>query len=123
MAEKRIILFIDDDPVDRLLIHELLAQHDFHVLLAEDGFAGLKMARTENPVLILLDILLPGISGIDICKKLKVDPATQNIPVIFYTSIDTPKDFIDYASWGAQDYIQKTMPPQELVAAIKAILK
>ncbi len=81
------------------------------------------MAQEEKPDLILLDILLPGISGIELCKRLKENPATQHIPVIFYTSIDTPKHLIDYASYGVQDYIQKTMPQEELVAAIKSILK
>ena len=123
MADKKIILFIDDNPVDRTLINRLLVKYDFYVLLAEDGPRGLKMAQEEKPDLILLDILLPGISGIELCKKLKKNPATQNIPVIFYTSIDTPKHLIDYTSYGAQDYIQKTMPPEDLVAAIRSILK
>ena len=122
MEQKRVILFIDDNPVDRTLISRLLVKYDFYVLLAEDGPKGLSMAQEEKPDLILLDILLPGISGIELCKKLKKNPTTENIPVIFYTSIDTPKHLIDYTSYGAQDYIQKTTPPEELVAAIKAIL-
>jgi DNA-binding response OmpR family regulator len=123
MADKRIILFIDDNPVDRVLINRLLMQYGYHVLLAENGTIGFKMAQEEEPELILLDILLPGISGIELCKKLKKNPVTKDIPVIFYTSIDTPKHLIDYASYGARDYIQKTMPPQQLIAAIKAVLK
>ncbi len=123
MAKQSTILFIDDNPVDRTLISRLLTKYDFHVLLAEDGTRGLRMAQEEKPDLILLDILLPGISGIELWKRLKENPATQHIPVIFYTSIDTPKHLIDYASYGVQDYIQKTMPQEELVAAIKSILK
>ena len=123
MAEKKTILFIDDNPVDRTLISRLLSKYDFNVLLAEDGPEGLRMAQEKKLDLILLDILLPGISGIELCKKFKKNPATQNIPVIFYTSIDTPKHLIDYASYGAKDYIQKTMPPEELIASIKAILQ
>jgi DNA-binding response OmpR family regulator len=123
MVLKRKILFIDDSPVDRTLIDKLLTKYDFYVLLAEDGIKGLSMAQEEKPDLILLDILLPHISGIELCKKLKKNPVTQHIPVIFYTSINTPKHLIDYSSYGAQDYIQKTMPPEELIAAIKSILK
>jgi DNA-binding response OmpR family regulator len=123
MANKKIVLFIDDNPVDRTLISKLLTKHDFYVLLAEDGIRGLRMAQEEKPDLILLDILLPHISGIELCKKLKKSTITQNIPVIFYTSIDTPKHLIDYTSYGARDYIQKTMPPEELIASIKSILK
>jgi DNA-binding response OmpR family regulator len=123
MAAKKRILFIDDNSVDRALISKLLTKYDFNVSLAEDGAQGLKMAHEEKPDLILLDILLPHISGIELCKKLKKDPVSQHIPIIFYTSIDTPKHLIDYTSYGAQDYIQKTTPPEELLAAINSILK
>jgi len=121
MAEKKIILFVDDNPIDRTLISRLLSKHEFEVLLAEDGPAGLKMAQEHRVDLILLDILLPGISGIELCKKFKKIPVTQDIPVIFYTSIETPKELIDYTSYGARDYIQKTMPPEELLASIRSI--
>lgn len=117
------ILFIDDNPVDRTLISRLLVNNGFDVLLAEDGPAGLRMSQEHKPDIILMDILLPHISGIELCKKIRQDPVTQGIPVIFYTSIDTPKHLIDYVSYGASDYIQKTMPPQELIASIKANLK
>ena len=123
MAEKRKILFIDDNPVDRALISSLLTKYDFQVILAVDGNIGLKMAQEDKPDLILLDILLPHISGIELCKKMKQDPAIQDIPIVFYTSLDTPKDLINYASYGAQDYIPKTLPPEELIAEINSILK
>jgi len=123
MADKKTILFVDDNNVDRTLISRLLEKHDFNVLLAEDGPGGLHMAQGQALDLILLDILLPGISGIELCKKFKGNPATKNVPVIFYTSIDVPKQFIDYASCGASDYIQKNISPQDLIATIKARLK
>ena len=122
MENKKRILFIDDNPVDRKLISRLLTKYGFEVILAEDGVVGLRVAQEEKPDLILLDILLPGISGIELCKKFKKSAVTQNIPVIFYTSIDTPKHLIDYTSYGARDYIQKTMPPEELISSINAIL-
>jgi len=122
-ALKKVILFIDDNPVDRTLISRILSKYDYEVFLAEDGPSGLRMAQERKLDLILLDILLPGISGIELCKKFKKIPATQDIPVIFYTSIDTPKHLIDFASYGARDYLQKTMPPEELVNAIKLVLK
>ena len=123
MTTKKIILFIDDNPVDRTLIGRLLKKADFDVFLAEDSHVGLRMAQEQKPNLIILDILLPGISGIELCKILKKNEATERIPIIFYTSIDTPKHLIDYASYGAKDYIQKTMPPEELINSIKTILK
>jgi len=123
MSGKKVILFIDDNPVDRTLISRVLSKYDYEVFLAEDGPTGLRMGQERKFDLILLDILLPGISGIELCKKFKKIPATQGVPVVFYTSIDTPKHLIDFASYGACDYLQKTMPPQELVAAIKFVLK
>jgi len=123
MADKKTILFVDDNNVDRTLISRLLEKHDFNVLLAEDGAGGLHMAQGQALDLILLDILLPGISGIELCKRFKGNPTTKDVPVVFYTSIDVPKEFIDYASCGASDYIQKNISPQELIATIKALLK
>jgi DNA-binding response OmpR family regulator len=123
MAAKKIILFIDDSPVDRKLVSNLLKKYDFDVLLAEDGSMGLRMAQDCKVDIILLDILLPGISGIGLCKELKKIPATKDIPVIFYTSLETPKEVIDYASCGAQDYIQKNISPEDLITAIKSHLK
>jgi DNA-binding response OmpR family regulator len=123
MAKKSKILFIDDNAIDRALIGSLLTKHDFQVFLAVDGVIGLQMALDDKPDLILLDILLPHISGIELCKKFKEHPDTQNIPVVFYTSLDTPKDLINYSSYGAEDYIPKTLPPEELIAEIRSILK
>jgi DNA-binding response OmpR family regulator len=123
MASRKKILFIDDNPVDRTLIGRLLKKADFDVLLAEDSQTGLRMAQEQEPDLIILDILLPGISGIELCKNFKKNTVTQGMPVIFYTSIDTPKHLIDYTSYGAKDYVQKTMPPEELINSIKTILK
>jgi CheY-like chemotaxis protein len=122
MNEKRTLLFVDDNPVDRTLISRLLSKYEFNVILAVNGPEGLRMAQEHKPDIILLDILLPGISGIELCKKFKNIPVTRDIPVIFYTSIETPKELIDYASYGAVDYIQKTTPPEELLASIRAIL-
>ena len=123
MAEKKTILFIDDNPVDRTLIERLLTKNDFNVLLAESAKDGLELAEGQAPDLILLDILLPGISGIEVCKKLKAKQITSDIPIMFYTSIDTPKHLIDYESYGALDYIQKTDPPDVLIKHIKYVLE
>ncbi len=122
MAAVKKILFIDDNPVDRTLIERLLTKHNFEVILAENAKEGLDLAEDEKPDLILLDILLPGISGIEVCKKLKTKQVTCNIPVLFYTCIDTPKHLIDYESYGAVDYIQKTDPPEVLIKQIKYAL-
>jgi len=123
MLNTKTILFIDDNPVDRTLMDRLLSKNNYKVLLAANAKDGLALAEENNPDLILLDILLPGISGIEVCKKLKSKAITSSIPVVFYTSIDTPKHLIDYTSYGAVDYIQKTTPSEELIRQIKDILK
>ena len=123
MAEAKTILFIDDNPVDRTLVDRLLTKYDFNILLAANAKDGMKIAEEQRPDLILLDILLPGISGIEVCKRLKSKPLTAAIPVIFYTSIDTPKHLIDYTSYGAIDYVQKTTPSEILVRRIRYLLE
>ena len=122
MENVKTILFIDDNPVDRTIIERLLNKHNFNVLLAPTAEEGLELAEEHTPDLILLDILLPGISGIEVCKKLKSNSLTSKIPVIFYTSIDTPKHLIDYRSYGAIDYLQKTMLPEVVLAQIEKAL-
>lgn len=122
MIKRKTILFVDDNPVDRALIERVLTKNGFHVMLADHAEGGMRLAREKKPALILLDILLPGISGIEVCKLLKKDSQAKDIPVVFYTSIDTPRHLIDFASYGAIDYLQKTMPTEELIAALKGIL-
>ncbi|MBF0490657.1 MAG: response regulator [Candidatus Omnitrophica bacterium] len=122
MSQAKTILFIDDNPVDRTLMDRLLSKCNFNVLLASTAKDGLILAEEHLPDLILLDILLPGISGIEVCKKLKNKELTKRIPIIFYTSIDTPKHLIDYKSYGAIDYLQKTMTSDMLIKQIKIAL-
>jgi DNA-binding response OmpR family regulator len=122
VANVKTILFIDDNPVDRTLIDRLLKKCNFNVLLAATAKDGINIAEEHIPDLILLDILLPGISGIEVCKKLKAKSLTSAIPIIFYTSIDTPKHLIDFASYGAIDYVQKTTPSDILIRQIKLAL-
>src|SRR4051794_15870383 len=95
VLKNRLILFIDDSEMDRRMVERLLTKRDFRVILSKDGESGIAMAQKEKPDLILLDVVLPGISGIDVCKKLKKDEFTKNIPIIFLTGMDTPKNLID----------------------------
>ena len=122
MEAKKTILFVVDNPGDRRLVSFVLGKHEFHVLLGEDGPSGRRMVQENKVDLIILDILLPGISGIELCKEFKKNQATQSIPVIFYSAMETPKYLMEYASYGARDYIQKSMSPEDLISAIKVIL-
>lgn len=117
------ILFVDDSPVDRAYIQGILVKYDFVIVLADHGEQAIAIARERMPDLILLDILLPKISGIEICKQIKADKAIAKIPVIFFTSIDTPKNLINYAGYGAVDYLHKSIPPEILVEQILSAIK
>ncbi len=119
---KYVVLFVDDSPVDRAYIEGVLVHNGFDLVLAQNHEEALEFAKTKKPDLILLDILLPKVSGIEVCKEIKADPAIKHIPVIFYTSIDTPKNLINYAGYGAVDYLHKSIPPVVLVEQIRSAI-
>ena len=120
--KNRLILFVDDNEVDRRLIERILTKRNYRVILASDGETGLKMVQTEKPDLVLLDVVLPGISGIEVCKQLKKDPETKNIPVVFLTGMDTPKNLIDCYEYGAEDFLNKSISPRLLIHQIELTL-
>jgi DNA-binding response OmpR family regulator len=117
------VLFVDDSPVDRAYIEGVLVHNGFEMLLAENYEEAILLAKERKPDLILLDILLPKVSGIEVCKKIKADDAIKHIPVIFYTAIDTPKNLINYAGYGAVDYLHKSIPPVLLVEQIRSAIQ
>ena len=122
-SPKYVVLFVDDSPVDRAYIEGVLVHNGFDLLLAENHEQALSIAREKKPDLILLDILLPHVSGIEVCKRIKADNSIKHIPVIFYTSIDTPKNMINYAGYGAVDYLHKSIPPVVLVEQIRVAIQ
>jgi len=121
--ENRTILFIEDNEKDRTQIEKILARRKFRVLLSPNGESGLEIAQKERPDLILLDVVLPGISGIEVCKRLKGDELTQNIPVIFITGVDTTQNLIDCYEYGADDYLNKAVSPRTLISQIELTLE
>ena len=117
------ILFIDDSEMDRRFIERIFTKRNFRVFLSADGEAGLEAAAKEKPDLILLDIVLPGISGIEVCKKLKKDEKTKDIPVVFLTGMDTPKNLIDCYEYGAEDFLNKSIHPKALISQVEQVIK
>ena len=117
------ILFVDDNEVQRKLISRTLSRRNYRVLLTDNGEKGVEMAKSEKPDLILLDIVLPGINGIEVCKRLKNDPATHNIPVLFLTGSDTPQNILDCYEFGAENYLNKSISTGALVSQIEMTLK
>jgi two-component system phosphate regulon response regulator PhoB len=117
------ILVIEDekDIVDLIAYH--LKQSGFPVIEAFDGPSGLDLARKEKPSLIILDLMLPGMDGKDVCRILKSNPLTQNIPILMLTAKAEEVDRVVGLELGADDYVTKPFSPREMVLRVKAILR
>ncbi len=120
--KNRLILYIDANEVDRRRIERILTKKDYRVILSSNGEEGLEIVQKQKPDLVLLDVVLPGISGIEICKQLKKEPETEKIPVVFLTGLDTPKNLIDCYEYGAEDFLNKNISPRLLVHQIDQTL-
>ncbi|CAM3627239.1 response regulator transcription factor [Nocardiopsis rhodophaea] len=115
------VLVIDDEPNIRELVQAALRFHNFSVSTAGTGGDGLALARERHPDLILLDIMLPDISGFEICQRLR--HAGDNVPVIYLTARDTPSDTVTGLSLGGDDYVTKPFSVEALIARIHAMLR
>ena len=117
------ILVVDDEPEAVELIEFNLKQAGFDVVAAADGAEALKKARATPPSLILLDLMLPEVDGLEVCKILRRDPATARIPIVMVTAKAAEIDRVLGLELGADDYITKPFSPRELVLRIKNILQ
>lgn len=121
MAQK--ILVVDDEPDAVDLVQFNLSNAGFDVITAADGEEALKKARTYCPDLILLDVMLPEIDGLEVCKLLRRDAATSGIPIIMLTARAAEIDRILGLELGADDYVTKPFSPRELVLRVKNLLR
>jgi phosphate regulon transcriptional regulator PhoB len=122
MASTKILIIEDEqDVIDLLTLH--LRKAGFAVNKATDGAVGLRLAREESPALIILDLMLPKMPGLEICKVLKTDAATRQIPVLMLTAKAEEIDRIVGLEFGADDYVTKPFSPRELVLRVNAILR
>lgn len=117
------ILVVEDHRDTRELLKYNLTTAGFDVAAAEDGQLGLSLAHAFKPDIILLDLMMPGTDGLEVCRQLKGDPATARIPVIMLTAKGEEVDKIVGLELGADDYVVKPFSPRELVLRIKAILR
>lgn len=120
--EKPRILIVEDNADTRRFLEAMLGR-DFEVLSAENGVIGIDYARNKAPDLILLDIMLPILSGYDACSLLKKDERTKRIPIIFLSAKNSVNDVTHGLTSGADDYIAKPFDYKELVARIRARLR
>lgn len=115
------ILAVDDEAVNLQLIRHSL-QHDYHLLFAKDGATALQLASSQLPDLVLLDIMMPQMSGYEVCERLKQDPRTRHIPVIFLTALANEDDEQRGFELGAVDYITKPFKPAIAKARVRTHL-
>lgn len=122
MSTKKILVIEDEKDIVELLSYNLKNQ-GFYVDYAYNGEEGLTKIRNNHYNLIILDIMLPGIGGFELCKLLREDPKTSHIPIIMLTARTLESDKVLGFELGADDYITKPFSPRELVARIKAVLR
>lgn len=120
---KEKILVIDDDVEILEYAEEALKQEGHPVKSATAAEAGLNLIATFHPGLLLLDLMLPGMDGLELCKRLKAQPDTENIPIIMMSAKDADSDVVTGLELGAEDYITKPFSSQVLVARVRAVLR
>ena len=120
MGSARKILVVDDDPKTVSLVKLYLESDGHKVLCAYDGLEALRLAREERPNLIVLDLMLPGMDGLQVCRTLRTE---SDVPVIMLTAKTTEGDKLTGLELGADDYLTKPFSPRELAARIKVVLR
>lgn len=123
MTGKGTVLVIDDEKDLIELVRYNLEREGFDVLAAEDGSAGLELAQQHQPEIVVLDLMMPGIDGLEVCRQLRADARTRRLPIIMLTARAAEADRIVGLEIGADDYVTKPFSPRELVARIKAVLR
>ncbi len=116
------ILVVDDSATARFYFSDLLVGQGYQVITAENGQEALRKARDEHPSLVLLDVVMPGLSGFQVTRTLARDPVTQNIPVLICTGKAGETDRIWGMRQGARDYVIKPVADQDLLARVARLL-
>ncbi|MGD9031326.1 MAG: response regulator [Desulfobacteraceae bacterium] len=122
MAKER-ILVVDDEEDILELVRFNLAREGYSIICTTSGEETLKIVQKDHPDLIVLDLMLPGIDGLDVAKSLKNDPKTRDIPIIMLTAKGEEADIVTGLELGADDYITKPFSPRILVARVRAVLR
>jgi len=122
MSQKRILLIEDEKDIAELVRYNLVKE-GYAVTHATTGEEGLRLARAEPPGLILLDLMRPGVDGLEVCRALKRDRASETIPIVMLTAKSEESDIVAGLELGADDYITKPFSPKVLVARVRAVLR
>lgn len=118
-----IVQIIEDEPLHANLLERALRQAHFSTALDADGHSGWNNVQRLQPSLILLDVMLPGMNGHEICRLVRGTPATRHIPIIMLTAVGTEEDRIAGLEMGADDYVVKPFSPREVVSRVQAVLR
>ncbi len=122
MATEHILIVDDEEDILELVAYNL-AKAGYRVTKAASGEEAIKAARSKAPDLVLLDLMLPGVDGFEVCNTLKRDPRTANVPVIMLTARGEEPDVVAGLELGADDYVTKPFSPRVLLARVRAVLR
>ncbi len=122
MPEKR-ILVVDDEEDIRELVRHHLEREGYEAVCVETGEDALSEATSRPPDLVVLDLLLPGVDGLEVCRRLKTDRSTANIPIVMLTAKGEESDIVAGLELGADDYVTKPFSPRVLMARVRAVLR
>ena len=122
MASQRILIVEDDSDIAEMIVYNF-KKEGWHTLVASDGEEALRLSRRQKPDLMVLDLMLPGIDGLEVLRRLRGDQATAAMPVIMLTAKSQEADKVIGLEMGADDYMIKPFSPRELIARVKAVLR
>ena len=122
-GDRKRMLVVEDEPDIAELVRFNLEQEGFAVSVVDDGAQALAAVRRERPALVILDLMLPGISGLEICRQLRSAEATARLPIVMLTAKAAEADRIVGLEMGADDYVTKPFSPRELLARIRAVMR
>ena len=120
--KKTKIVVIDDLSTNRTFFQRVLEKRGYTVLTAVSGEDGIPLVKKEIPSLVLLDFVMPGMQGPEVCKVIKSDAGTKDVPVLFLTSVDAPTDIIACYEQGAENFLTKPIQAGELIKHVEMIL-
>lgn len=117
------ILVVDDEPDFLDIVRQVLEARGYGVASAADGAAGMAALRADRPDLVILDVNMPVMSGYDVCREIRADPALSDLPVVMLTIRNRDQEIVEGLDCGADEYMAKPFEPRELIARIRNLLE